>query len=224
MEKVRFIYSKSKEAKYISHSDLPKVFEKIFKRAGISISYSKSSSAKPEISFASQLPITFESIGEIVEVIINEKYPIAFLIREVNKVVPSGITILSAEYVELAGADIIYKVYGSIYEIECIHEDKVFIDKNPKQVEEIKKWYKEKMNEYLSQEYILVLKKSKDRMERIDIKPQILGFTFSLDSNLQVTVSTGLKDNLNPDYIMAGFDEYINQELDYNVKRIKILY
>lgn len=224
MEKVRFIYSKSKEAKYISQSDLPKVFEKIFKRAQISVLYSKTNLSKPEMSFASQLPITFESTGEVLDVVITEKYPIAFLVREVNKVVPSGITILSAEYVDMVGQDISYKVYASVYEIGFIYNEKIFVDKTPKQIEEIKKWYKDKMNEYLSQDYILVLKKSKDRMERIDIKPQIFNFSFSLDNNLQVTVATGLRDNLNPDYIMTGYNEYIDQEIDYNVKRLKILY
>ena len=80
------------------------------------------------------------------------------------------------------------------------------------------------MDNYLSQSNILVLKKSKDRMERIDIKPQIIVYDFNLDRGLEITVSTGSRDNLKPETIMTGYIEYINEDVKYNVKRTKILY
>jgi hypothetical protein len=80
------------------------------------------------------------------------------------------------------------------------------------------------MEEYLSQNYLYVLKKSKNRSERIDIKPQIIVYDFNLDNSLEITVSAGSRSNLKPDYIMMGYNEYIENELKYDVKRTKILY
>ena len=95
---------------------------------------------------------------------------------------------------------------------------------NKREVEDLKEDYKKKMDEYLSQDNILVLKKSKDRMERIDIRPQIIVYDFTFDRGLEITVATGSRDNLKPDTIMTGYREYINEDINYNVKRTKILY
>ena len=80
------------------------------------------------------------------------------------------------------------------------------------------------METYLEQKNILVLKKSKNRMERIDIKGQIITYDFTLDGSLEITVLTGSKSNLKPDSIMTGYKEYIDENIEYNVKRTKILF
>ncbi len=223
MQKVRITYSKSKEAIYISHYDLFKTFEKIFKRADVLVSYSEKNPNKPEMLFVNPLEEGIESIGEILEVILQERYPLPFLIRQLNSVVPSGITILSAEYVNIEEPSLVNRVYAGVYQFEYIFDD-MFEGKNKKEIEDIKEWYKNKMKEYLSQNEILVLKKSKDRMERIDIKPQIIGYTFLLDLSIQITLKIGKIENLKPDYIMYGFSEFIDKEVPYELKRIKILY
>ena len=80
------------------------------------------------------------------------------------------------------------------------------------------------MEKFLSQRNILVLKKSKNSMERIDIKTQIINYEFTLDGSLEITVSTGSRNNLKPEFIMSGFNEYIDENMDYEVKRTRILY
>ncbi len=225
MDKLRIIYSKSKEAAFLSHIDICKIFEQAFTRAGISISYNKEKKIlKADISFADPLPIGFESIAEILEVVLEEKLDIPYFIKQMNKVLPSGITILTCEYVRLEEENLISRVYASTYLISFVYDEDELKDKTKKQIEEIKLWYKQKMKEYLEQEYLLVLKKTKNRMERIDIKPQIINYDFLLDGSLEVTICSGLRKNLRPECIMTGYNEYIDKELKYNIKRTKILY
>ncbi len=224
MEKLRVVYSKSKEAIYISHLDTIKIFEEALSRANINVHYTSGFNPRPELVFAHPLSVGIESIGEIVEVSLEEKIPIPYFIKEINSVLPSGLIVLSAEYISANEKNIMSRVYAATYILEIIYNENKFNSKTKKQIEDIKKYYIDKMDEFLSQDNILVLKKSKDRMERIDIKPQIITYNFLIDRNLEITVSTGSKNNLKPSYILTGYNEYIDEEFECNIKRIKILY
>lgn len=224
MEKLRVIYSKSKEAVYLSHLDISKVFQQALVRADMSVEYSKGFNPRPDLVFAHPLSVGIESTGEIVEIVLTEKIDIPYFIKQMNKVMPSGITILAAEYISMLEKNIMSRVYAATYSITFVYNEEKFKDKTKREVEDLKKYYQSKMNEFLNQREILVLKKSKERMERIDIKTQIFDFEFLLDGTLEITVSTGSKSNLKPDFIMSGYNEFIDEQMDYEVKRTRILY
>lgn len=224
MENLRIIFSKSKDAILLSHIDVIKIFEEAFIKTNIKIKYTEKKKSKPIITFADPLPKKVESIGEIMEVILIEKLDIPYFIKEINKVLPSGIAVLNAEYVSGDNTSIMDRVYASTYLISLIYDEIKFIDKTPKQIEEMKKLYKDKLNNYLEQDRLLVLKKSKSRMERIDIKPDIINFDFLIDGSLEITVCSGLRKKLDPSNIMVGYSEYIGEYIQYRLKRTKILY
>lgn len=224
MERIRVVYSKSKEAIYLSHLDTVRIFEQALSRAQILVEYSKGFNPRPELVFAHPLSLGIESTGEIVDILLAEEVAISYFIREMNKVLPSGITILSAEYVPIDEKSIMSRVYAATYLISFVNNEEKFVSKTKRQIQDIKNYYKDKMNEYLAKPEILVLKKSKNRMERIDIKPFIIVYDFNLDDDLEVTISTGSKSNLKPEYIMAGFNEFIDENIPYSIKRTKIVY
>lgn len=223
MYKLRITYSKSKEAMYISHLDLISVIERAFRRLDIKVAYSNGFNPRPNITFAAPLSVGVESTGELFEIVIEEHLDIPYVIKNLNNELPSGIIILNAEYVPMDDKNIMAKSYASIYEIRIIYNEEELAKKTKKEVEELKKWYKDSMDEYLQQPNILVLKKSKNRMERIDIKPGVIDYEFLIDGALKVSLYTGQNGNVKPDNIMIGFMEYISKELDYEIKRIKIL-
>lgn len=224
MVKFRAVYSKTKESMYLSHLDIMGVFEKTFRRANIPLEYSKGFNPRPEIVFAHPLSVGIESKGEIFEAILVDELPIYFVVRELNRYLPMSITVLSAEYVDMSEKNIMSRVYAATYTIEFCYKNEMFIGKNQKEIEDLKMWYQNKMVEYLEQDYLLVVKKSEERVERVDIKQMIISYDFLINGKLEVTVNTGSKSNLKPDYIMTGFNEYISQDLEYNIKRDKILF
>lgn len=224
MEKLRVIYSKSKEAIYLSHLDTLKVFCEALSRASIPVEFSKGYNPRPEITFAHPLSVGIESTGEIFEVILSEYLEPSYFIKQINKVLPSGLTVLSADYVGINEKNLMSRVYASTFLITFIYNEELLKDKTKREVEDIKKYYQKQMEKYLSQRNILVLKKSKDRMERIDIKTQIINSEFMLDGSLEITVSSGSKKNLKPSFIMDGYNEFIDENLEYEVKRTRILY
>lgn len=224
MENLRIIFSKSKSATILTHIEVIRIFEEAFIKADIKIKYTGKKKLKPVITFADPLSKGVESIGEVVDVILMEKLDIPYFIKQINNVLPSGLTVLSAEYVKNDGVNIMDKVYASTYLISLIYNEEKFIDKTPRQIDEIKKNYQNKLKEYLEQDSLLVLKKSKNRMERIDIKPDIINFDFLIDGSLEITVCSGLRKKLDPSNIMVGYGEYISEDMKYNLKRTRILY
>ena len=238
MIKLRVTYSKSKEAIYLSHLNMLDVFESSFKRAGIELEYSDGFTKRPEIVFASPLTVGIESTGEILEIKLIEKIDIPFYIREVNKVLPPAITILAAEYVKENEKNIMSRVFASIYVIEIVYEDDKFKDKTVKEIDDIKKFYRNKLQSYLNQSRILVDKENKVNKsnnkdknnntnsveEKIDIKPKIKNYEFLFNGKLEITVDSGSNSNLKPDMVMQGFINYLNEEIEYKVKREKIMF
>jgi radical SAM-linked protein len=224
MEKLRVVYSKSKEAIFLSHLDVTKIFQEALVRADINVEYSKGFNPRPELVFAHPLSVGIESTGEIVEIVLVEKIDIPYFIKEMNRVLPSGITLLAAEYVDMSEKNIMSRVYAATYLITFLYNEEKLKDKSKRQIDDIKKEYELNMKRFLNQREILVLKKSKNRMERIDIKTQIFNYEFLLDGSLEITVSTGSKNNLKPDFIMSGYSEFIDEQMDYEVKRTRILY
>lgn len=224
MNNLRIVFSKSKDAIFLTHIDISNIFEQAFIRADIKIKYTEKKNSKPIIVFADPLPKGIESVGEIVEVNLEERLDIPYFVKQINSVLPSGITVLSAEYFDDDGTSIMEKVYASTYLISLIYDNNKFIDKTPRQVEEMKKSYINNLKKYLEQDKISIVKKSKSRMERIDIKSDIINFDFLLDGSLEITVCSGLRKKLDISNLMDGYFEYISEKLNYNVKRNRILH
>ena len=114
-------------------------------------------------------------------------------------------------------------MYAAEYVISLDYTEK-FKDKSLREKDEIRSYYRKKMEMYLAQSQILVVKKSYDRMERLDIKPQIEKYNFNIDDSVDIVVSAGARSNISPAILMDGYMEYINEKVPYDVKRVRILY
>ncbi len=222
MERLRIVYSKSKEAAYLLHIDLIRIFEQSFVRAGIVTETSEMYPVKSNLIFADPLPTGVESVGEIAEIMLDEKVDVSYFIREINKVLPNGITILNGKYIDLNEENLLTRVYAATYIVHFIYPEDKMVNKTKAQIDAIKNDYKEKMKEYLTQDNILVLKKSKNRSERIDIKPFIINHDFLIDGALEITLFAGVKNKLSPTKVMQGYREYIGEDIKYSLKRTKI--
>ena len=98
MNRLRLVYGKSKDAIYISQEETVKILNDTFIKAQIPIVKSNSTNMV-DIMFAHPLTDGYQSTGEIVEIFLTEEVDTRYLIREMNKVIPDGFIIMSAEYV-----------------------------------------------------------------------------------------------------------------------------
>ena len=222
MNKLRLVYGKSRDAMYISQEDTIKIFTEAFTNAGLPVVKSNTTNMV-DMMFAHPLTDGYESTGEIFEIALTEEVDTRYLVRELNRNLPAGFIVMSAEYVSPNEESINLRVYAAEYVISLDYTEK-FKDKSLREKDEIRAYYKKKIEMYLSQSQILVVKKSYDRMERLDIKPQIERYSFNIDDSVDVILSAGPRSNISPAILMDGYAEYINEVVPYDVKRTKILY
>ena len=222
MNKLRLVYGKSRDAMYISQEDTIRIFSEAFSKAELPVVKSNSTNMV-DMMFAHPLTDGYESTGEIFEIALTEEVDTRYLVRELNRNLPAGFIVMSAEYVSPNEESINLRVYAAEYVISLDYTEK-FKDKSLREKDEIRAYYKKKMEMYLSQSQILVVKKSYDRMERLDIKPQIERYSFNIDDSVDVILSAGPRSNISPAILMDGYAEYINEVVPYDVKRTKILY
>ena len=220
MFKVRITYTKSKEAAYIPEKDLKKVLETAMIRAGIYVVYAKDN--EPDIQFADNISLGIESTSEICDVKIQEHVEPAFMRKGLNRELPVGMVVLTAEYIKEYDVPISECAYALTYEIIPNLGDR--LNMTNREYEDRRKWYRFRMEEYLSEPAILVLVKSIDRSERIDIKPAIMNWELHINDALRITISKDTDYMFNPNYIMDGFKEFVNQNVEYTIRRTKILY
>ena len=182
MYKVRITYTKSKEASYIPAKDLKTVLETAMVRAGMYVTYTKDN--EPDIEFADNISLGIESTAEICDVTLEEHVEPAFMIKGLNRELPVGMVVLTAEYLRDIDIPISESSYAVTYEIIPNLGDRTQMTN--REYEDRRKWYRFRMEEYLSEPAILVLVKSIDRSERIDIKPAILSYEMHINDALRI--------------------------------------
>ncbi len=92
-QRVRIRFRKDGDLRLISHRDLARVFERMFRRAGLKLSMSEGFHPKARVSFPSALSLGIASLAEVMEFDLAEIPEAASLEALLKEVSPSGLTI-----------------------------------------------------------------------------------------------------------------------------------
>lgn len=207
----RITFGKTGRARYISHLDLMRAFQRAFKRAGIPIWYTQGFNPRAYLNFPLPLALGIDSMVEKLDVALIEELSFEELTDRLNSVMPEGICVVSSakpvdKHTEIAFAE---------YEIsfDCVN----------KSAEDIKK----KFEEFINQDKIEIEKKTKrkgiklvDIKEHINVKSIEAGDMLRLD----LVLPAGCEFNLNTSAVIDAFCKYAEIEIDnIYTKRTKIM-
>ena len=155
MNKYRLVFEKTGRAKYISHLDLMRTFQRVFMRAGVPIKHTEGFNPHPYISIVLPLSLGCESHCELLDFEPGAPYPMDMLPERLNAVMPEGIRCLSvAERVKKPGA---LKYVRCMLTLEY--------DGGAPDVERLRAFW--------AQERIEISKKTKRGTGTLDIRPHI---------------------------------------------------
>src|SRR5260370_18015763 len=90
---LRITFGKLGSQKYIGHLDLAKTWERILRRAEISLSYSQGFNAHPKIQLATALPLGITSECELMDVWLDHPIPLNGLADHLMSVSPPGLPV-----------------------------------------------------------------------------------------------------------------------------------
>ncbi len=113
--RVRVLFAKEGEARYISHLDLCRTFERAFRRGRIPVSYSQGFNPKPRFSLASALMLGAESSGEVMDVHLDRQMALREFAEALGSALVPGIRVERARTLEPAAKDCAASVAAARY-------------------------------------------------------------------------------------------------------------
>ncbi len=102
----RAVFSKTGRAKYISHLDLMRAFQRVFKRAHLPIWHTQGFNPHVYIMFPLALPLGTDSRVEIMDFALTEDIPYNEVLERMNAHTPVGLEIVSVSKPEHKHTDI----------------------------------------------------------------------------------------------------------------------
>lgn len=99
--RLRLVFAKKAQVKYISHLDLALAWERALRRARLPLAYSQGFNPRPRIQLASGLPVGTISRAEVMDVIVTRPVDPAGAFEQINQALPAGLQLLSIEEIPL---------------------------------------------------------------------------------------------------------------------------
>ncbi len=214
MVNIRVKFRRGEEVKFISHLDLMKVFERAIRRARLPIAYSQGFNPHPGMVFGLPLSVGVTSEAEYGDFeITDDNLSMDEFMSRLNSQLPAGLEVLAARPRQTK-QNIMATISASEYTVvvgvgaECTE-----------------KRLKDCMSRYLSQNEIIVKKKTKSGVKDTDIRNMIFDLDFALQScgslniiRLSMLVSAGSKANLKPELLVESL--FGTLETDFEIERI----
>lgn len=217
--KVRYSikFSKESDIKFVSHLDLAKTIQRIVKRSGLPIKYSKGFNPHMAISIGQPLSVGMYSIGEYLDIEFTEKLEEEFIKDTLNANLPSGIKIHEAVFIE-ERENVKNPPQAMAIVEEAEYEIKIKYSNNTN--------LKKEMEALLAEEEWHIVKKSKSGEKEVDIKPMVKDFHYSILEDvllIGITISCGSKENLSAQLLaeyVIKHTTHVNMEAFIDIKRI----
>jgi radical SAM-linked protein len=95
LQRLRMVFSKGGEIKYISHLDLLRAWERALRRAELPLAYSRGFNPRPKLSFAAALAVGFTGRMEMLDVFLEQHLGLRQCASRVQAQLPIGLRLQS---------------------------------------------------------------------------------------------------------------------------------
>jgi radical SAM-linked protein len=100
-QRLRLTFGKGEAIKYISHLDLARTWERIFRRAGLPLAYSQGFNPRPRFQIAAALPVGVTGQSELLDIWLTECLAPDEALPRLRPVLPAGLDVSDIQEVEL---------------------------------------------------------------------------------------------------------------------------
>lgn len=210
LKNIRLWFKKYDEAKFISHLDLNRVMARTIKLAKIPIWYTEGFNPHVFIVFPLPLSLGFTGERECMDIKIKDVIDENKTIELLNSFLPKGLKFYDITDPIMKGKDISYAKF------------KIILSSPNFPLESIKK----NLDELLSIKNIIVEKKSKSGIKKIDIRPYINDYNIYIKDegvNLDIILPAGNNININPMLIINELKSKLKNQIFYDVLRCELM-
>ena len=190
----RVFFSKTERAKYISHLDLYRVFQRAVIKSKLPAWYTEGFNPHLYIQFMLPLSLGQEGIREAADLKLTEDVPFEEVTERLNASLPLDLRIIETAAPMMKNTDIV----EAEYEIEAALD-------------------RDKFAQFAESDKILVEKKTKKGISEIDLKPYIKNL--EIGDKITLTLPAGNDFNLNPTLLFNAFESFSGEK----ITRLKIV-
>ena len=194
--KARIKFRKYGAMKFIGHLDIMRFFQKVMRRADIPIAFSGGFSPHMIMSFANPLGVGVTSDGEYFDVELTEEIDMHAAVERMNQVVVEGIDVVNMVPISDEKKRTGMTIVAAADYLSTIKKGDFPAD------------WKERAEDFIAQDKICIVKKTKKSEKEVDIKPLIYKFGVK-DNGVYMMVATGSVENLKPELVMQAFSQYL---------------
>ena len=202
MNKLRLKFTKNGPIKFIGHLDVMRYFQKAIRRADIDIKYSEGFSPHQILSFAQPLSVGATSDGEYLDMTVNSMSSKEDIMERLNTVMNEGITITAIRELPDKSPNAMTASYAARYLVRFRDSFKPDFD------------VKKSFEEFLLQDKIFAVKKTKSGEKEIDIKPLIFEYKVNDDGSFEFLLSMNSTSTLKVALLFDSFFKSIDREFD----------
>lgn len=207
--KYRIKYTKGPELRFVSHLDLMRLFQRAVRRTGLPIGYSHGFNPHQLMSFGNPLSLGMTSTGEYCDFEFERAMDPEEIVERLNSVMNEGVTVYRASRLSQGAKSAMAELCACEYEAyldEIMPSDGLA----------------EKLEKFLSQKEIMVMKKTKNHFDETNIRPDIYSMEdISRDGKaaIKLVLAAGSIRSLRADLTTQTFCEYAGAEFDkYKVR------
>lgn len=119
VQRLRVIFSKGAELKYISHLDLLRVWERALRRAQVPLAYSEGFNPRPKLFFAAALAVGCTGRAEMLDLLLEHRVGLYGFASAVKEEMPRGLRLGSVSEVELTLPVLPSQVVAAEYKVRA---------------------------------------------------------------------------------------------------------
>ena len=126
MQRLRVRYAKRGRARFTSHRDFSRAFERALRRAEVPMAYSSGFNPHPRISFANAAPTGAASEAEFLEIGLRETREPDAVRAALDAALPLGLDVVAV--VEAAGSPLVDQLTASVWRLDVVGVPRAVLD------------------------------------------------------------------------------------------------
>ncbi|MCL6478513.1 MAG: TIGR03936 family radical SAM-associated protein [Peptococcaceae bacterium] len=219
MPRYRISYTKEGTARFISHLDMIRLFERAVRRAGLPVSMSRGFNPHPRLSFSPPLPVGVEGLKEYLDMDLDAGVSPARIVNSLNSAMPPGLGITGACRLDEKAPALMAEAERSLYIIRASREEMPELEALNKCLEGI-----------LALDEIPVTRRKKDGPPAFfNIRPGLLSLRAVEEGGraaVEMELMTGSRINVRPEEVIALIKDrcgLLGGDAHLKITRVRVL-